>query len=105
VGREFDDSCEGEEGNWLLPRQHEDKAQGSAHGRRLHVLHGEAGRQVAHVRAAAGAVGTQRWRSASVCGRNDAQARARSGKRPSGLGQSKPAWPRAGFKMDLGRTE
>jgi hypothetical protein len=57
VGRELDDNCEGEEGNWLLPRQCEDKAHGGAHGRRLHV---EAGRQVARVRAAAGAIGTQR---------------------------------------------
>jgi hypothetical protein len=32
-------------------------------GRRLHALHMEAQRQVARVRAVAGAVGTQRWRS------------------------------------------
>jgi hypothetical protein len=31
--------------------------------------------------------------------------RARSGKRPGGLGQSKPMWPRASFKRELGRTE
>jgi hypothetical protein len=57
VGRELDDNCEGEEGNWLLPWQCEDKAHGGAHGRRLHV---EAGRQVARIRAAAGAIRTQR---------------------------------------------
>jgi hypothetical protein len=36
------------------------------------VLHVEVGRQVAHIGAAAGAVGTQRWPSASARGRNDA---------------------------------
>jgi hypothetical protein len=36
------------------------KAQGGAHGQRLHVLYVEAGRQVARIRAAAGMVGTQR---------------------------------------------
>jgi hypothetical protein len=35
-------------------------------GRRLHVLHVEAGRQVACIRAAAGTVGMQHWRSVSA---------------------------------------
>jgi hypothetical protein len=60
------------------------KAQGGAHGRLLHVLCVEARRQVAHVGAAAGAVGTQGWWSASARGRNDAQARARRGNWPGG---------------------
>jgi hypothetical protein len=60
---------------------------------------------VARVGATAGAVETQRWRSVSACGRNDAQARAHSGKSLGGSGQSKPSWPRADFKMDLGHTE
>jgi hypothetical protein len=41
----------------------------------LHVRCMEAGRQVARVGAAAGVVGTQRWRSASARGRNSAQVR------------------------------
>jgi hypothetical protein len=43
-------------------------------GWRLHAWRVEAGRQVARVGAAAGAVRTQRWRSASARGRNGAQA-------------------------------
>jgi hypothetical protein len=50
--------------------------QGGAHGWWLHALRVEAGRQVGHVGVTAGAVGTQRWQSASARGRNDAQARA-----------------------------
>jgi hypothetical protein len=43
-------------------------------GQWLHALRVEAGRHIAHVRAVAGAVGIQRWRSASVRGQNDAWA-------------------------------
>jgi hypothetical protein len=76
-----------------------------AHGWRLHVLRLEDAKQVLHIGAAAGAVRTQRWRSASARGRNDAQARAHRGNWPGGPAHSKPAWPRAGFKMELDRTE
>jgi hypothetical protein len=58
---------------------------------------------VAYVGAAAGAVETQRWQSASARSRND--ARARSGNWPGGPAQSKLAWPQDGIKMELDRTE
>jgi hypothetical protein len=76
------------------------KAQGGAHGRQLHVLHVEAERQVAHVRAVAGAVRMQRWWSASERSWNDTQACTHRGNWPGGLAQSKPAWTQAGFKMN-----
>jgi hypothetical protein len=37
--------------------------------------------------------------------RSERRPGTRSGKRPGGLGQSKPACPRIGIKMELGRTE
>jgi hypothetical protein len=59
----------------------------------LHARCVEAGREVVHVGAVAGAVGTPRWQSALW--------RA-VGKRPGGLGQSKTAWLRAAKKTKTG---
>jgi hypothetical protein len=78
-------------------------------GWRLHAWLVEAGRQVASVRAAAGAVETQRWRSVSARGRNGAIGTApmhtRASLRSGGLSQFMPAWPWASFEIELGRTE
>jgi hypothetical protein len=60
---------------------------------------------VAHIRAAAGTVGMQRQWLASARGQNDTQAHARRGNWSGGPAESKPVWPRAGFKMELDRTE
>jgi hypothetical protein len=73
-------------------------------GWRLHARLVEAGRQVARVRAAAGAVETQRWRSVSARDQNGPM-HTRASLRSGGLGQFMPAWPWAGFEIELGRTE
>jgi hypothetical protein len=69
-------------------------------GRRLHALRVEAGRQVAHIRVAAGAVRTLRWRSASACG-PDATLAVGLGARRKGSWRGRDAALMVGISMRL----